>query len=378
MTLTATDEKQKEMIDSEHVSRHDIETANVYVNPFSPGSETVAKGSNSPIVFIRGTGSIGMRHLHVFRDLLGVRAIAVPRRPDRVQSLQNEGYEAVSSLPKATRGKDSFLVVATDTDRHLEDALEGIKEGYKAILIEKPITPSVAGISRLRTASSSINDRVFVGCNLRFDAGLNVFREMLPRIGDIHHVRIEAQSFLPDWRPTRNYKESYSADPQMGGVLRDLIHEIDYAVWLFGKPSSVTALLLNTGSLKIAAEESADVLWRTPSGASISIRLDYITRHYRRVMTAFGNRGDLTCDLATQIVKLQLAESELVTIKCPQDRNEAMREQADSFLCNAMNGSSCRLATFEDGAFAIALCDAARRSSISGRTELIDDEWRIR
>ncbi len=38
-----------------------------------------------------------------------------------------------------------------------------------------------------------------------------------------------AQSWLPDWRPDRDYRESYSARLDEGGVLRDLVHEIDYA-----------------------------------------------------------------------------------------------------------------------------------------------------
>jgi predicted dehydrogenase len=78
---------------------------------------------------------------------------------------------------------------------------------------------------------------------------------------------------FPEWRPARDYRESYSASSEQGGVLRDLIHEIDYAVWLYGKPVAIIAQLSNSGRLGIAAEESADLLWRTPCGATVSIRL---------------------------------------------------------------------------------------------------------
>lgn len=322
-------------------------------------------------VVIRGTGSIGMRHNRVFRDLLGMPTVAVSRRLDRILLLQKDGYVTARSLSEAITGKDFILVVASDTRRHVEDAMAGIWLGCGYVLIEKPIAPAVADTLQLQEAISKTNTKVFVACNLRFDSALNLFRQRLQEIGEIHHVRIEAQSYLPEWRPQRDYRESYSVSPEEGGVLRDLIHEIDYAVWLYGKPAAVTAHLSNSGQLGIAAEESADLLWHTPFGATVSIRLDYVTRHYRRMMTAFGSKGDLTWDCPTHTIKLRTLESGLVTTGVPQDRDEMMRMQAAAFVNAATSGISGQLATLEEGIFAIAVCDAARISSSTGRTASI-------
>jgi predicted dehydrogenase len=322
-------------------------------------------------VVIRGTGSIGMRHIRVFRDLLGMQTIAVPRRGRRSCLLREEGYTSAEDLSEAFAAANSILVVASDTNCHVEDAIEGISFGCSFILIEKPLAPVLPDALRLQAAISATNTKVFVACNLRFDSGLNLFRERLPEIGEIHHVRIEAQSYLPDWRPQRDYRESYSASSEQGGVLRDLIHEIDYAVWLYGKPAVITAQLSNSGRLGIAAEESADLLWRTPSGTSVSIRLDYVTRRYRRLMTAFGSTGDLAWDFPSHSVTLQKLGSDPATMHVPQDRDEMMRAQAAAFVSASANRGSGQLATLQEGIFAIALCDAARISSVTGRTEPI-------
>ena len=111
-------------------------------------------------------------------------------------------------------------------------------------------------------------------------------RDLLPQIGAVHAVRVECQSYLPDWRPGSDYRESYSARADEGGVLRDLIHEIDYATWLFGWPVAVTARYGNTGRLGIAAEEWAELAWEAPADVEVSMRLDYLTRPPRRVMRA--------------------------------------------------------------------------------------------
>jgi predicted dehydrogenase len=322
-------------------------------------------------VVIRGTGSIGMRHIRVFRDLLGMRTIAVPKRLDRALSLQQEGYATARSLSEAISGEDSIVVVATDTGHHVKDAESAISLGCNVLLIEKPLSSNHAEAMELKRTTSRANVKAFVACNLRFDSGLNAFRERLNDIGEIHHVRIEAQSYLPEWRPNRDYRESYSANLEEGGVLRDLIHEIDYAVWLYGKPTDVTARLNNSGRLGIAAEESADLLWCTPNGGIVSIRLDYVTRHYRRKMTAFGSKGDLTWDFSSQTIQLQALDNTPITSVMPQSRDEMMGMQAAAFVNAATNKNTGQLATLEEGIFAIAVCDAARISSSTGRTESI-------
>jgi predicted dehydrogenase len=337
------------------------------------GNSTMKEAFSSSGVVIRGTGSIGIRHIRVFRDLLGMRTVAVPWRTDRASSLQKEGYATARSLSEAISGENLLLVVASDTDRHIEDAIAGITLGCKSVLIEKPLAAGVADVRSLQVLTSEGRAKVFVACNLRFDSALNLFRKMLPEIGDLHHVRIEAQSYLPEWRPERPYRESYSASSEQGGVLRDLIHDIDYAVWLFGKPAAVTCQLSNSGRLGIASEEAADLLWSTPSGATVSIRLDYLTRHYRRLMTAFGTGGQLTWDFPSHTVTLQKLDYEPVVTRAPQERDQMMREQANAFVDASAGGNGRQLATLQEGIFAVAICDAARISSCTGLTEPIHE-----
>ena len=48
---------------------------------------------------------------------------------------------------------------------------------------------------------------------------------------------------MPDWRKGRNYHESYSVNVHKGGgVLRDLSHEIDYLMWMFGCVKEIISL----------------------------------------------------------------------------------------------------------------------------------------
>ena len=60
-----------------------------------------------------------------------------------------------------------------------------------------------------------------------------------------------------------------------------------------------------------------------------------------------------------------------MTMQVPPDRDEMMRAQPTAFVSASVNRSSGQLATLQEGIFAIALCDAARISSVTGRTEPI-------
>jgi predicted dehydrogenase len=321
-----------------------------------------------------GTGSIGLRHLRVLRDWLQLNPVALPQRPSRAIELQAEGIGTVKSWSLAAADSPQFAIIATDTSRHLMDASEALAIGAN-VLVEKPVAPSAKGLRELAEMAARCDRRVFVACNLRFDASLLLFRTHMAEIGRIQSVRIECQSFLPEWRPGTDYRKAYSARADEGGVLRDLIHEIDYAIWLFGRPTALFARLRNTGALGIESDESADLLWDSPSGSSVSIRLDYLSRIPRRKMRATGDLGELEWDYFEKTVSLTLAGRPKQVWKVEQQRDEMMRDQLAAFLHSAKDGEPSFLATLEDGCVAVAVCDAARKSSRSGRTENVLD-WR--
>jgi predicted dehydrogenase len=270
------------------------------------------------------------------------------------------------------------VVVATDTGRHLADVREALDLGAE-VLVEKPLAARREGVFDLLTYASVSGRRLFVACNLRFSRAIQLFRTHLPKVGRSYSVRIECQSYLPSWRPGTDYRQSYAARPEEGGVMRDLVHELDYAVWLFGRPTQVAAMLHNSGELDIDSEESADVLWRVPEGPAVSVRLDYLARRTRRSVHVVGSNGELSCDLVAQTVQWKPNEGEGWVVDAKQERDEMMMRQAQAFL-DAVGAPAERtvesvsvMATGNEGLFCVALMDAARKASASGRWEPVNE-----
>ena len=327
-----------------------------------------AESTKAVCVTVLGTGSIGMRHLAVLSGIPGVRTLAVSMRPTRRQELTKKGFATAQDLEEAVRLGSALCLVATDTGRHAQDALAALDRGLD-VLVEKPLATDAQEGRRVTARAQELRRKVFVGCVLRFSESLHAFRERLHELGPVHTVRIECQSYLPDWRPHRSYQQSYSARPDEGGVLRDLIHEIDYAGWLFGWPAAVHARLRNLGRLGIAAEELADVSWETSTGCLVSITLDYLSQPTRRRMRACGARGSLEWDGVAGRVTASLQGSSVTEQGFAQARDAMFLAQTAAFIEAAQGGGDSRLATGDDGVKALAVCDAARRSSASRREE---------
>lgn len=326
-------------------------------------------------VVVRGTGSIGLRHARVLHGL-GVAPVAFPVRAGRTSLPDLPAVSCVSSWQEAvakslTGNGVRAAVIATDTGRHLEDAHEALSHGYH-LLIEKPLSSTIEGVRALVQDANTRGLRVYVACNLRFSKGISIVREHLASLGHLYSARAECQSYLPGWRPGTDHRQGYAARVDEGGVMRDLVHEIDYTLWLAGRPTTVFAVLGNSGELEIASEESADLLWQVPHGATASIRLDYLARNTRRSLTLVGSQGELVWDLVAQKVSVRLAKAETVVVDASQERDGMMTDQARAFLQAAQGLEASTLATLEQGTFAVALMDAARRSSTSHRAETIE------
>lgn len=318
-----------------------------------------------------GTGSIGMRHLNVLSRIDEVQAIGIPKRVERRRELEGAGFRTATNPGEARHMGARLCIVASDTGKHAQDARSAAESGLD-LLVEKPLSTDAADARRLCLEVAGADRKLFVGCVLRFSESLNAFRERLGRIGRLHFVRIECQSYLPDWRPARPYREAYCARADEGGVMRDLIHEIDYAGWVFGWPAAVQARVRNLGRLGIAAEEAADLLWENDDGALVSMSLDYLSRPSRRLMRAAGELGTLEWDGILGTVSLAVAGAPVEVFRSSQTRDETFLAQARAFLDACRGISDPRLATGEDGVKGLAVCDSARRAARSRREERVD------
>lgn len=320
-------------------------------------------------VVVVGTGSIGMRHLRLLREVPGITPVAVPARPQRVPELRTQGYESVPSLTEALDQAPAGVIVATDTGRHAADSEACL--AVAPVLVEKPMAANALDAARMVEAARVHGRALHVACCLRFDHGLAWAHQQREAIGTAVLLDVECLSWLPAWRPARDHLATYSARPGEGGVMLDLIHDIDSGFWFGGPYRAISAELDNPGlvGLPKGLEELAVINARHASGLRSTVRLSYAVRPQTRRLRLWGTAGALIWDgIARRAARLDSdgAEQEAVTW---EGADEMYRGQRDAWLGSLRGEPAPRLVPARDGLHAVMAIDAARRSAARGARE---------
>jgi predicted dehydrogenase len=262
---------------------------------------------------IVGTGSIGQRHMANLRQLVPQVMFDVLRELPRsgdVTHLSHFGEKCCSvstSLEQALGKKPQLMVIANPSAMHLPYLLAAIEKGIP-FYAEKPVLTHATDLLVLRKAiqGKKLPPNV-VGCNLRFLPSLQQLRQWVQggHLGHVVRASFEAGQWLPDWRPAQDYRQSYSAQNALGGgVLLDLIHELDAARWLLGDFTSVQAQLYKGSNLEIETEDCACLLLRAQSGPLATVALDYVSRSPVRRYCVVGDQASAEWNLTHKTLTL--------------------------------------------------------------------------
>ena len=133
---------------------------------------------------------------------------------------------------------------------------------------------------------------------------------------------------------------------------------------MFGRPEHVSAVLDVDGPLEIDAEQGATMLWTTDT-ASVTVRVDYVTRPPRRGALVTSPSGSVAWDPTTGTVTVVTADGDGTTTTTPEDldRDTVMARQARAALTLAPTaplGSESAPgapATLAEGVRAVEVCD---------------------
>jgi predicted dehydrogenase len=313
-----------------------------------------------------GAGSIGRRHL---RNLIarGERDLVAVRRDGAALDAEFSDVRVEKSVP-AARG-ETIAIVCSPTSRHVDDALASLAAGCH-VHIEKPLADRLDRFDELRAAARASGRVVGVAHCFRFHALMLRVRDELAagRIGRPQSAMVWCGQHLAEWRPGRDHRETYSARRDLGGgVLLDLVHELDYCDWLLGPVTEVSAEARNTETLGIEVEDVADVLMRTSGGAVVSCHLDYLARPAVRGGRVIGERGTLSWDLLAGTAYVSDGRS-IKPLASPAgaQRDDMYRAELAAFA-DAVGGRGTFAVDLDAGARAVRIALAARESAAAGR-----------
>ncbi len=341
-------------------------------------SEAHAAGPAARVLVV-GTGSIGRRHIANLIDL-GAEVIAFSYRGRALSDpVSGRAIERVEDW-RAALAQPSIdaVVVANGTDQHINVALAAALEG-KHLFIEKPLANSLTGIDALLASVEPGGRVVEAGFMLRCHPNLRWIREQLRGgdLGELIHLRASVGQWLPDWRPGTDHRQAYSARRASGGgVIFDLIHELDIAHWLAGPIVDVSAMTRNLPCLEIETEAVAQIGLTMASGALAQIHLDYVRPGYGRDMELVCRYGVLRWDYVSGTVSLERAgAAPEIVHRVPEgfERNTMFREHMAHFLRRIRMPEIQPISPLGEAVHVLRVALASHQSAIERRHVAIPD-----
>ena len=252
---------------------------------------------------ILGLGSIGTRHATTLKSL-GIEVIAFDPSEQRRQWAGANNIKTTFSREEVLE-KANAVIIASPNGFHFQDLQEAVAADCH-VFVEKPLAHVAGGVKEILDDATVKGLSVFAGLNLRFDPVVIAAKSLLEEgtLGQPLWAIFQSSHYLPDWRPSHDYSQGYTADKSTGGVLFDIIHEFDLANHLLGPAETLLATARNTGMIDIPSEDCADVVLDHASGVRSALHLDYVTRPTRRRGEIGGRKGILKLDLVAREITL--------------------------------------------------------------------------
>lgn len=267
-------------------------------------------------VCIIGLGSIGKKHLKNLITVLTERGssyqIDALRHtheilPENISKLICRQYYSFEELPD-----DYDVIFVTNPTSFHYDTIKKVVAKTKHMFIEKPIFDSLSydlDILALRD-----NGVYYVACPLRHKSIIKYVKQNIVSREKVLSSRIISTSYLPSWRKDIDYKDVYSSKKAMGGgVSRDLIHEWDYAIYLFGKPLEVVHMQSHVSDLEIDSDDIS-IYVAQYQDMFLEMHLDYIGQKTERILQMFTNNKRIDVNLVSNTI-YEYQNNELVDKK---------------------------------------------------------------
>ena len=293
-------------------------------------------------VLIIGLGSIAQKHVVSLKSLepnCEIYALRSNQSSPIIDGVIN--CYTLSEVPSDLR----FIIISNPTSMHLQTIKEVVHFGVP-LFIEKPPIDNLEDAKEVLQLVDKLDLPTYTAFNLRFYPVVQWLKDNI----DAHRI-IEINtycgSYLPNWRPDKDYRQVYSAREELGGgVHLDLTHEIDYMIWIFGYPISSKSIKRKLSDLETNSIDSAKY-WMEYENFTTSLTLNYFRRDSKRVIEVVTNETTLECDLlSNKVIDLRTGkvvfESKAFTsihsydrqmnyfLNCIQSKNQPMNSLAES------------------------------------------------
>jgi len=148
-----------------------------------------------------------------------VHLIAIPSSGKIVNQNIEFSDQISLGIEEVIQDAIDMAIEASQAPFHAEQTITLIRSGIPT-LVEKPVTSDSQDVHKLIEVYKETNTPITIGYYLRYMPTSVKIKELLIQkiIGNIYNVFIDIGQYLPDWRPSKDYRDSVSTKTSLGVV----------------------------------------------------------------------------------------------------------------------------------------------------------------
>ena len=313
-----------------------------------------------------GYGSIGKRHIENLSSFPNLEILVCTKR-NYDAFLRRKKCRKFSSLTKSIKEKPDIAIITNVTSLHIKTAIQLANAGIN-LFIEKPLSNSLKNVKFLLNIIKKRKLVTLMGCILRFHPAIKKIKEIVStnEIGRIISVHAENGSYLPDWHPYEDYRNSYAARKDLGGgVIFTNIHELDYLYWLFGDVKEAFSITEKISDLEVNVDDLSAILLRFKNNIIAEVHLDYFQNPDFRSCKIIGTKGTLYWDSKINTVKVYDIKKKkwIEKLKLQNFNTNNMYVNELSHFLKCVNKKEKPINNIEEGAKILQIAIALKKAS---------------
>lgn len=285
------------------------------------------------VLFI-GLGSISGRHIRNLKEILNESVIVSVLRSGKGKEISSglkDNIDRIITDDNDLEMNYDAIFITNPTSMHYE-TLERYQNYSDAFFIEKPVF--ITGEEDI-SPFSDITKKYYIACPLRYSNVIQWLKYNM-NFSTVYSMRVISSSYLPDWRPGMDYRNTYSAHRVMGGGVNiDLIHEWDYISYLIGFPFSVQCLIRKMSNLEIDSDDIA-MYMAEYTDKVVEIHLDYFGRKTIRKIELLTENDTVVANLIEQKISW-LCSGKILDLS--ENRDSYQKKEMSHFL-DIVNGKA--------------------------------------
>src|SRR5437764_2536353 len=294
--------------------------------------------ASSPAVGVVGTGYLGRLHARILTEMPEANVVGFVERDDAIaadiaETLKIKRFDSVASLAREI----DCAVVATPTTTHFDVARELLEAGCD-VMVEKPITLTVADAQRLIDIANANNRILQVGHVERYNPAITA---VAPILKNVLYVEAERLGVFVG--------RSLDID-----VLLDLmIHDLNLVLSFLGqKVVDVRAVGVAVMTEKV---DITNVRIEFENGAVANLTASRVSQDRVRKIRFFSREAYISVDTKEQEVKgYRLAGKTVLPIEVTVTKQEPLRAELEAFV-ECVRTRTRPLVSGEDGMAAVEL-----------------------